>query len=225
VITITFASFTPGRVGEFAKIYFLNRYKVKKPIATVFFERIFDLFTVITFSMLFFLFVMKASRMLWTAIGAFIALFCGFIFLFNLHRFKFIPEKYKKYTKELEIRINAQFFISIFITVLAWLFDALSFYFISKSLGMGIHYFTGVGLYCSIILFSLLSFLPSGLGTMELSVFIIFEYFSIIPEVALGFLLIMRVITFIVPPLMTLSITPILDFDVFKIRKEILKKE
>jgi uncharacterized membrane protein YbhN (UPF0104 family) len=65
--------------------------------------------------------------------------------------------------------------------------------------------------------------LPSGLGTMEISAFIIFDFLGIPNEISFAVLLMIRFATFVIPLIMMLSIMPFIDFDIFKMRLKLKK--
>lgn len=224
ITSITLASFTPGRVGEFSKIYLLKKYKVKgaKTFAIPVLERLFDIFIISVFAMIFVLTLFKVEHFALLTGIILILLIFGIFFIINLRRFKFIiPKRFHHYVDDLGLnRFNFRLIAILFSTILIWLWDALGFFMILNGFHTDISYIVCIGIQASLAILSLLSILPGGLGSLDLSAFVIFDYFKVTSETTLAILFMVRIASFVIPLLMIASITPIIDFNIFKIRKE-----
>lgn len=229
VSSVFFASFTPGRIGgEVVRYYLLNRYGIKgaKPFGVIILERLSDLFVVMLLSTLFFMIIIKIDRLLLLSLGVFIMMAIGIIVTLNFHKFKkYVPKKLKKYVDELKIDSkDPRLFVVFLLSLMCWLFDGYAFYLIINSFGGTISSIATIGIYASLVILSVASILPAGIGSVDVSIFFFLNMFGISNEITLAVLLMLRIITFLLPALFMLSILPIIDFNILKLRKKIRVK-
>jgi glycosyltransferase 2 family protein len=199
---------TPGRFGELIKVYFLKNkgYSAFRSFFSVILDRIIDIFVLLFFGFLIFIFFLRDIGAYMIIFGAVLLLIIILIFLLFdqrswLNRFfgkiiqKVFPVDFKKYSrfsfkklwqgvKNLEKKRIAYFAIYLFI---GWLLYFLSRYFIVLSLGVELSFFDVSIISILVAIVTMLPISVAGLGTREAAVIYLFSLFSLNKEIALLF--------------------------------------
>ena len=168
-------STTPGKIGETLRGLFLLPFGVRLHTSVALFisERSLDLLSVSIFSLVY---ILWDSDFYTSVLMAFF-LFLSIVFVFksNLgtNALKFIFWK-KLYQHAEFVYYEVSFFLSyrnmqkiIPLSLLPWLIQGLSLYFIVSAFGFELDLFLLVGLYCASILAGAISFIPAGIGATE----------------------------------------------------------
>jgi uncharacterized protein (TIRG00374 family) len=101
---------------------------------------------------------------------------------------------YKKF-KEINFTSEA-FYYQIFFSIIVWVFHALHFYFVVLSLGVNRSIFSIAPIFFIALLVSTLTFIPSGLGSKEVTLIFLFGLIGVKAEVALTIAIIERLLVF-----------------------------
>jgi len=211
-LTIYFSSLylgfiTPGRLGEFSKVLYLNKYEnvpIAKALPSVVIDRIFDLILliilssygiwrmkllevegtiyVVTIILILFVIVVKLKIKDWTSAYKYLI-------------FRFLPDKINSsvYNSVETIMAEAKIFLSIrltyimLLTVLGYTIFFIQCYLLAKSLNIPLN-IVYICIFMSIG--NLISFIPisiSGLGTRDATLIFLFSLKDIQPEVAVSY--------------------------------------
>jgi len=193
---------TPGRIGEFAKIFYLKKdgHSLGKSSVSIFLDRISDLVFLLAFIFLGSLFLLTIfQKQITIIIGVIlisVLLFIVFLktglirWFINKMFHIFIPEKYQKswkinfqdFLNDLKIYKFRNYFIILVITCISWLFYYLGGYALAKGVGLEIPFLYFA---VSITIAGLLTLIPIsfyGIGTRDTALIILFLPLSISPE-------------------------------------------
>ncbi len=223
IISIALASFTPGRVGEFSKIYLLNRYGAKggKSFGIVIVERLLDLVIIGFFSLIFFSLIFNIGNLVFMSILFIVGIIAGFLFLANIDRFiSIVPKFLRKYVKEIKFEFkNSLFYGVILMSIVIWCADGFGIFLVLNSF-TSVSYLASVGVMCSMTLISIFSILPGGIGAIDASIFPMLAALGVSAEMTFAILVIVRVITFALPFLLAIIVSPFVDYNIFKLREK-----
>jgi len=203
-----FSSITPGRIGDFAKVFYLKKdsHSLGKSMVSIIVDRVADVFSLFLFGYLSLLFFFPAIRKEIVLSSFFILIILTFFIFFQkkgILRLIFervskiiIPDKYQK-----SWRLNYQdfvnglkhyqlknYFVLFLFTLFNWSFYYSSMYFLAKSIGLDnipLFYFIG-----SVSLAALAGLIPIsifGLGTRDATLLFFFSALGISPEKTIGF--------------------------------------
>lgn len=207
VIGFSIGAATPGRVGDFVKIAYLNE-KKGRSIGAVILDRLTDVFAVLFFALLGLGIFGNAAGATKQAIAlSLFALLAGAAVIKRysgpLLRILFrqiVPEKYKTHLKSgaadffeslaqaLKRRKNiaSVFFMSVFI----WMISGLQGFIIAKSLGISIAFFPLLFIMSIVALVELIPVTVAGLGTREATIVFLMSFLGIESEKAIVFSLV-----------------------------------
>lgn len=185
-ISISFSLVTPGRVGEFTKIYLLNdKYKDKLLVSTFIciFERFFDIFILCFFSLLLCLFTLDNIFINSLIIFSFLLMILSIYFLFHIDKFEKIIKKLLPYNLHniLDLFISnkdkliSKMPITIIITSIVWIINSLVQLLILNSLGIEGNLLLINGINAIVAIMSILTILPLGIGTMDVSALFLYK--------------------------------------------------
>ncbi len=203
-----FSSITPGRVGDFIKVFYLKKdgHSIGKSMVSITIDRVADvlfLFLLGYFSLLFFFPSFRKEIILLTFLSLIIlGIFVFFRkngllkILFNRVSKIIIPSKYQKswhlnyqdFINGLKEYRFKNYFILLLFTILNWFFYYTSMYFLAKSINLDnipLFYFVG-----SVALAALAVLIPIsifGLGTRDATLLFFFSAVGISPEKTIGF--------------------------------------
>ena len=204
MVGISFATLTPGRVGEGSKAILLNKradVPISSALGMIIFERFFDMILLATGAFLFSRSVLQREFTL--AIGLFLAVLVVFFVLFLRHFNsvkRFVPKRYVGYFTP--VTTGGGLFLSLlvlFFTAATWLVEALFPWLLARSLGAYVPFTLVFGVVCISTIAVALSVLPAGLGTMDLSFLVLFPQIGVTAETALSILLIYRFFGIVTP--------------------------
>lgn len=228
LISITFSIMTPGRVGEFTKIFLLAKDKKELiPAGTVIclFERLTDILVLVMMSLVLCLFTLNDPKILLLLILSMIGLISSFLLLFKmefiLNKFsKLIPEKIAKllnYFVIYKTQMGSKALAIFTYSFVVWSVDGFFQWLILNSVGAEYNLITVIGINAIVSIMSILTILPLGLGTMDFSALFLYEKILAIGHEKIVFLLVTA--RFFSIGVMLLMLLPIMIF-----QKEFLEK-
>jgi len=215
---LAMSNLTPARVGEAGKVLLLKKYEglsVSKTLQSVIWERLLDLVLLLPISLSFLALLvggLEPRLMILSVAGSlFVILACVLAFVamryqkvgFWLLRYvEKIPVVNKHVTKEFlesfysSAKLSKKLFAkSSILTLLIWGVDSIAFILIFSVLGIEIPLLYLVGGMFLSILIGLVSFLPGGIGSSELSYILILGFFGLDKGVAAAGVLVGRAFT------------------------------
>ncbi|MFH1751751.1 MAG: lysylphosphatidylglycerol synthase transmembrane domain-containing protein [archaeon] len=212
LIGAAFGNVTPGKVGDFIKLFDLSKnakLDKKTSFSVVLIDRIVDLFVVFVFGLisilvLVFLFQQNLEIMSYL-VGLIIIVLILFIlfvlavtsrksFLYRLLELfnNLIPSKrIKLKTSGLlekinstftSIKINSRFVLFLVFTVIAWLFVFLTPFFFSMALGLQVEWLLFLIIFPIIVIVEILPISLLGLGTRDAAMLVLFGFLMVKPE-------------------------------------------
>jgi len=210
IIGLSLSMITPGKIGDFAKAYYLkDKAPLGKSITTVMADRIIDLLTLFILAIIgisiFATFYAQNTALLITTYVAF-AFFVLLIFLFSKKRAasavirplysRFAPEKYRKKMKsvyndfysgiELVLERKKNLFVVTLITFLVWFGTILVLYLVALSLGFPIPYDFLIIVFPIITLLEALPISFSGFGTRDATLIFFLGFIAITAEASVS---------------------------------------
>ncbi len=199
-ISITFALITPGRAGEFTKIYLLAKDKKELlPAGTVIciFERLLDFLILTCISLILCIFSLKDQRIMLLLLFSTIALIGIFFVLFKMEIFaekllNVIPDKVKNFLSFFKENKRKLFSKSLIISVYSisiWCLDGFIAWIFLKSIGSENSILIVIGINAIVSIMSILTILPLGLGTMDLSALYLYNILLNVPKEKIVFIL------------------------------------
>ena len=224
LVGFSIGQITPGRVGDFARAYYLrNETKIGKSLTTVLIDRVIDIGILIVLAIigLYFLTYYVNSLFMLPILVLISVGFVVFLILLTqeklvrklVHPFykRFLPEKYK----ESGSRFFSDFFVgikdmknskkSILVSVLLglvlWLLSILEYYTITLSLNLNVTFFF---LFMAVPITILIETLPisiSGIGARDISLIYFFSLVSIASASAVSVGLLMLIANYLVATL------------------------
>ncbi|MBU4301060.1 MAG: lysylphosphatidylglycerol synthase transmembrane domain-containing protein [Nanoarchaeota archaeon] len=195
---------TPGRVGDFVKIAYLDE-KKSKSIGAVFLDRITDVFAVLFFAFIGFAAFGEpfgvTKPLVALAAAAIIA--CAVIAKKYYRRISgvllrhFVPEKYRTYLKSgasdfiesarSALKLKARIIFVLILSALIWMFSVIQALMIAKSLEISISYFSLLFIMSVVALVELIPVTVAGLGTREATIVFLMSFIGIESEKAIVF--------------------------------------
>ncbi|MEM0360272.1 MAG: lysylphosphatidylglycerol synthase transmembrane domain-containing protein [Candidatus Diapherotrites archaeon] len=211
-IGIGLGSFTPGRIGDFAKAIFVNKKIKSLPVSfsSVLVDRLIDLSVLVglgIFSLCIFLWIYQTTIISITVIIAMVVgLASCFYLLFNKRLLKkalkpfyriLVPEKFKEKLSsgfdsfmdsvQALLKNRSLLAIAVFLSLASWLFEVFAEYLLALSLGIELPVSF---VFLAVSLATLISLLPlsiSGIGTRDALIIALFSLRSIPAESAVAF--------------------------------------
>jgi len=204
LIGFSIGSATPGRVGDFVKIAYLDEKKTKS-IGAILLDRVTDVFTVLFFAILGLLVFGEAFGATKAIVAlAVAALLIGAIIARKYYRQisgillrHLVPEKYRAYLKsgasdfmgsvkdalKHKGRIISVFMLSAFI----WMFSIIQAMIIAKALEINVSYFSLLFIMSIVAIVELIPVTVAGLGTREATIVFLMSFLGIGSEKAIVF--------------------------------------
>lgn len=164
--TTLFVIYSPGKVGEVMKLDLLKRHGIKRRdgFAAIIIDRVSDLSMVLLFSSaILFSFNLNLYPIVFLMLGG---IGIG-LMLYKLGVFKGMLMKLIKSFRQFTDWKTVVIICTL--TPLLWLADAFIPYFALRCLGYDVNYQTIIPLYSASIIIGLISMIPGGLGSMDLS--------------------------------------------------------
>ncbi|MFH1284964.1 MAG: lysylphosphatidylglycerol synthase transmembrane domain-containing protein [Candidatus Micrarchaeota archaeon] len=214
---LALSNLAPGKLSEPAKSIILkstHSTTLSSSLPTVALERLGDMLAVLFYSTLVFLFLPASYLLLPIALFA-LATFIFILASNNSTLEQFVLNLVKRFAPNFRENAQTMFlglklkrsFLPVFIISLAiWAIDSLAIYAILTSVGVsladyGIHGFASqfaliLGFLAFSVLIGLISFLPGGIGSTELSVAFLFTLIGVPRELAISWAIISRIPTF-----------------------------
>jgi uncharacterized protein (TIRG00374 family) len=186
LISITFAIITPGRAGEFTKIYLLAKDKKENLSAgTVIcvFERLLDVLVLTLMSLILCIFALKSEKITILLLFSAFALFSFILVLFKMEVLlekmtKILPPKVKEFLNYFVTHKSKLFSKLVHIsgyTIVIWCLDGYFQWILLKSIGTENPIFIVIGINAIVSIMSILTILPLGLGTMDFSALFLYS--------------------------------------------------
>lgn len=212
--SIALATLTPARVGEFSKIYFLNKRDVSLvySILSLFIERSLDILVLLVGSLLFIQNYVRLTKLGGgILISIIMIILLTYILLFYFgeklkrlllkKRFSFLSRPIIKdmtlnsFLSKVSLPKNRFIMMPILITTLsAWLIEAVISWLILRSFGISLNFLVIIAIGCISSLASLFSLLPLGLGSFDFSYAYLMIQSSIPKETALFMVIWLRLL-------------------------------
>ncbi len=184
------SNFTPARIGEPVRSYFLKKIKkvsMSRTIPSVIVERALDILTLVLMSV-FILFTFNLGYMVYVDVFLIILIIVvgiallrserisgkGLRFLFRIFSFHPKLKDAKKRSGEITKRFHSGFRIRksilslvFMLSVLIWLLEGTVFYITFISIGIDLPFFLIISIFAFSILMGVITFLPGGIGSTE----------------------------------------------------------
>lgn len=216
--SIFLAVLTPARVGEFSKIYFLNKKGISLTysIFSLFAERSLDILILVIGSFFFIQNYISLTNLGWgLLISLIVIILLIYVFLFYFGgRVKsfFLKKKFSFLNKPIIKNVTIRSFLSevhfpknkfvivpaLIATILAWIIEAAISWIVLLSLGINLNFFVAVAIICISAIASLFSILPFGLGSFDFSYAYLMMQSSVPKEAAFFALIWLRLLEIIV---------------------------
>lgn len=205
VISISLAMLTPGRAGEFSKVYFLDQGQKRLGLCLMLciFERLFDFLVLVFLALLFSFYYVADIRLFYALAGFGICLLIGFGVMLKpdwfLQRFlHLLPPKLQSTLSDFQSHqslLMKQTPVMVIMTLITWVLDALFHWLIFYSVGHALAWVSLIGLNAIMALASIVTILPVGLGSQDLSALFLYpQIFGLSKEVVLFELMASRVL-------------------------------
>lgn len=195
---------TPGRIGDFAKIYYVKE-KKSKTICAILLDRFTDIFAVVLFAIIGVGVFGSIIGLTYEVVLAAILALATIVFALKKNRNiiadailnRIIPEKYRAAFKgELEIfsgtlksglKNRAGILKVAIMAIFIWMVSAMQGFFMAKSLEIDISYFHLILILSIVALLELIPVSVAGLGTREAGVVVLMSFLGIESDKALVF--------------------------------------
>lgn len=199
-ISIIFAMITPGRAGEFTKIFLLAKEKkelIPNTTLICIFERLIDILILCFMSLALCLFALKDKTLISLIILATVGFMLSMVALFKIELFlglfqKFLPAKIFGFVQNFADNKNMLLKklpeIS-FYTFIVWFIDGIFQFLLLMSIGTVVSLPITVGINAIVAIMSVLTILPMGLGTMDISALFLYNNLLALPKEKIVFLL------------------------------------
>lgn len=221
IIGLSLSLITPGKVGDFAKAYYLkDKAPLGKSLTTVMADRIIDLLTLFILAVIgltLFATLYAPSTPLLVTTYILFAAFIAAIIIFSKRRIssalgrplfnRFAPDGQKEKIRSvygdfyggigLILGRKKILILVIALTFIVWLGSILSIYFMALAVGFTIPYSFLLIVFPVITLLEALPISFSGLGTRDATLIFFFGYISVSPELAVSMSLLYLVVTYI----------------------------
>jgi uncharacterized protein (TIRG00374 family) len=206
-------SITPAKVGEAIRAFFLQKSSsvdLSKGLASTFSERLIDLLAVTLLALigiltlesphstdyLIILIIILFGILFGVLIFLFDPLYKMFSWVFHLKPWKTIGLKIDKFRSDVVVTFRYDVFLAALILgIVGWSCEGLGFFLLAQNLGIAIVFETSIFIYATSSLLGAISFLPGGLGVMELSMDLLLVNFLVIRPSDAGALVILIRIT------------------------------
>ncbi|VVB59981.1 Lysylphosphatidylglycerol synthase TM region [uncultured archaeon] len=207
IIGFSIGAMTPGRMGDFVKILYLDE-KKSKSMGAVLLDRLTDVFAVLVFALMglgiFGSAVGSAKQMIFLA---FAALLAGILILKKYHKplsgavlSRIVPKKYRASLKEgaahffessrQALKYRKRIFGISLMSVFIWMVSGLQGFIIARSLGIGIGYLPLLFILSIVALVELIPITVAGLGTREATIVFLMSVLGVESEKAIVFSLV-----------------------------------
>lgn len=196
-IAISLASLTPGRAGEFSKVLLLARQERNKlGLATmaVVFERLFDMMALGLFALGFCLICLHNGALSLALMGM-LALLMGMAALLirlgsrDIARLqKFVPARLHFLLGQMPSVAWQRLVVQALLTIVIWGFEGLGQWAILYAAGINTPLLLVLGINALVAISAILSILPVGLGTVELSALVLYGSALHVPQAGVLFL-------------------------------------
>lgn len=224
MVGISFATLTPGRVGEGSKVILMNR-QLGMPMSSSFsivvLERLLDVIVLSAGAFLLSFYII-GNMVFLTGLFFLFLIVCLFVFLrFPTVIQGMVPEKYRRYFA-VEIKEDKFLFFLICITTLiVWTLEAGFQWFVLLSFNTHLSFYMVFGIVCISTIAVFFSALPAGIGTVDLSYLLLYPLAGASMEVAASVLLIYRFFSILLPFLSTVLILNYYQLSVSDVKREI----
>ncbi|MFA6198576.1 MAG: lysylphosphatidylglycerol synthase transmembrane domain-containing protein [Patescibacteria group bacterium] len=211
---IAIAMMTPGRLGEASKIYLLHQKSIPAVTGTAatIFERIFDFLFLSAASIVFVYIVLNDSRLIWL-FSLLLLLMLGLLLVFRyISMFiRFVPIRWRPALLQLHDsratgRLRAMGWTT-FHSIATWSTQAMLSWATLAALGVHVSPLAVIGVEAIGTLAAIFSFLPLGLGAMDLSMLFLYGQLGIANEPATIVVFLSRTIGFLAPLSIALILT------------------
>lgn len=220
LIGFSLSLITPGKVGDFARAYYLKpKMETGKSLTTVMADRVIDIFVLFVMAIIgisfFVINYVNNDLLLFGTYGLF-AVFVAGIILFSrkiwatkiLRPFyRFAPKKYaERLTKvyhdfysglEILLKKKKRIILVGIITVLMWLTSVFAGYTLAKAMGLDISYFFLLMVTPIVMIILALPISFSGIGTRDALLIFFFSYVGITAEATLSYTIMNLVVDYI----------------------------
>lgn len=202
-------STTPGKAGETVRSLYLKRHGIaySHTLSTFFVERFLDLLSIVLIS--------SAAAFLFEGYGPVVAITGVVVFgsLPMLHSpwlARLLPSIASRYPGKIGTGLdhlgallkssamllkNRELFVGLFVGFIAWLAEAVGFWYLLHVLGQDVSMLMAVSIYGVAVLVGAISFLPGGLGSTEAVMSLLLISLGVDKSVALAATLICRIAT------------------------------
>lgn len=199
-ISIIFALITPGRAGEFTKIFLLAKEKkdlIPSTTLICIFERLVDVLILSFMSLALCFFALRDSTIIYLVVLATTGFTAMLIALFKMDAFLnnfsgILPNRVYNFLKSFVDNkpklLKGLPELSVY-TLIIWCLDALFQIMFLMSIGTFIRYPIAVGINAIVSIMSILTILPMGLGTMDISALFLYNKLLEVPKEQIVFLL------------------------------------
>ena len=220
LIGFSISLITPGKVGDFARAYYIkDKADLGKSLTTVIIDRIIDviaLFVMTLLGLVIFISTFVRSGKIALPIAALFALFVVGVVVFLKKRLvtfiarpffnKLAPANYKPKLRKLyhdfyggveEMNKNKKpVAFSVVITFAAWFISVFQFYIMALALGINVAYTFMLVVFPVILLLEALPISFSGLGTRDAALIFFFSFVSIGPEAAVSLSILLLIVNY-----------------------------
>lgn len=206
---LSISNITPGKAGDPIRAYFLKKTsgdKISIVVSSILIERLLDFFAIVTLSMLFIFYIVESPYFTLFVSGIVIYLTIFFVAIYIMisekrllriikilfRVFKFIPKIREKsgeiqgFTKALhksflKYKDRKSLIKAYFFSICIWIAESSILFLVLLSLGVHAPLLTIISITPMIIIISVLTFLPGGLGSGDALLVIIFSTLIGIP--------------------------------------------
>ncbi|MCX6777541.1 MAG: lysylphosphatidylglycerol synthase transmembrane domain-containing protein [Candidatus Micrarchaeota archaeon] len=209
---IAVSSLTPGKLAEPAKAVILKRthgIPLTRGVSSVVLERVSDIIAVVVFSLLAFLYFEPIVVFIPVAIfgGAVVAILAATQSKFVRDLIVRIASVFSKRIAQIgagfmdQLKLDGKFLKAVALAFVIWSLDSLTAVIVFTSFGLqfapGINpYIVAASLVSLTVLIGLLSMLPGGIGSTEISFSLLLESVGVQKDLAIAAVLMFRLITF-----------------------------
>ena len=202
---------TPGKVGDFARAYYLKgKLETGKALTSVMADRVIDVFVLFVFAIIgISIFVTNYVKNDFLLFGTYtlFALFVAAIFIFSKKSiattlvrpfyYKLTPQKYKKRAKkvyndfysgiEILFKKKRAILVTTLITIAFWFVSILGSYTLAIALGLNVSYMFLLIINPIVLIILALPISFSGIGTRDATLIFFFSYLGLTAEVTLSY--------------------------------------
>ncbi len=223
MVGISFATLTPGRIGEGSKAILMNKH-LKMPMSTSFsiivLERLIDIL-ILSGGAFLLTFYLAKNMVLLTSVLFLVLVIALILFLrFSSVFIRIVPERFRKFF-DVKIKNDRARLILIFAAALvAWAFEAGFQFLVLLSFDVHIPFYIVFGIVCIGTIAVIFSFMPAGIGTVELSYLSLYPLAGVPMEVAASVLLIYRFFSVLLPFLFAVLILNYYKLSISEVKRE-----